>query len=206
MDSKFDITSEAALREVIGAEVPGLKDKVSDRLDHYARDFLAKSPFLVLSSADVQGRVDASPKGDAPGFVEVVDDQTLLVPDRPGNKLAFGHLNILSNPNVGLLFLIPGTPETLRINGRATINSDPRVLDQLAARGKPATIVLRVQVQEVFFHCAKAFIRSALWQADSWPDRHRVSFGEMFAARRGDDDSVAKVVDDMISVDYTDNL
>ena len=206
MNPDYNITSEAALREVIGAEVPGLKDKVLDHIDDYARAFIAKSPFLVLSTADAEGNVDASPKGDGPGFVQVADDGTLWLPDRPGNKLAFGHLNILVNAKVGLLFMIPGTPETLRINGRATLNCDPDVLAQLAARGKPATLAVRVDVDEVFFHCAKAYIRSQLWQPDSWQQRHRVSFGEMFAAQRNQPAAVAEAVDDMIEADYRDNL
>ena len=206
MNPDYNITTEAELRQVIGDEVPGLQDKVLTQLDDYAQTYIAKSPFLVLSTADAQGNIDASPKGDGPGFVHVADSTTLWVPDRPGNKLAYGHLNILSNPRVGLLFMIPGTPETLRVNGRATLNSDPQVLRHLSARDKPATVALRVEVDEIFFHCAKAYIRSRLWQPDSWPQRHRVSFGEMFAAQRNQSDEVAKAVDDMVEADYRDNL
>ena len=138
--------------------------------------------------------------------MHIADDKTLWIPDRPGNKLAFGHTNILTNPNVGLLLMIPGTPETLRINGRGTLNRDPEVLALLAARGKPATLALRVDVAEAFFHCAKAFIRSNLWQPESWPERHRVSFGEMFARQRNQPEEVAAAVDEMIAADYRENL
>ena len=227
MNTEYDITSVEALRGVVGDETPGLKDKVIDHLDSYACDFLAKCPFVVLSTTDAQGRVDASPKGDAPGFVHVADDRTLWLPDRPGNRLVFGHLNVLENPQVGLLCLIPGTSETLRINGRGTLNADPAVLQQLAAREKPATLALRIEVEEVFFHCAKAFIRSKLWKADEWPERHKVSFGEMFAQRiqqqQGDSadqsesqkqqqdqqqqqQQLAQMIDTAVETDYRDNL
>ena len=203
---EHQITSVAQLRGVIGDEVPGLADKNIDHLNDYAREFLAKSPFLVLSTSDANGQIDASPKGDAPGFVHVLDDKTIVVPDRPGNKLAYGHLNVLQNPRVGLLCMIPGTPETLRINGHATLSADPELLAQLAARDKPATLALRVEITEVFFHCAKAFIRSSLWQPEQWPERHKISFGEMYAKQRGADDSMAEAIDEAVADDYRNNL
>ena len=172
------IRTKEELRSVIGNEIPGLNEKNIDHLDQHALDFIAKCPFLILSTADQNGRCDASPKGDAPGFVQILNDRTLLIPDRPGNKLAYGHQNILSNPQVGLLFMLPGTSETLRVNGSAKLDASPTVLENLSARGRPAVLAIRVEVQECFFHCAKAFIRSGLWQQSSWPERpHRVSFG-----------------------------
>ena len=135
--------------------------------------FIERCPFLVLSTSDRSGRVDASPKGDAPGFLSVVDEKTLLIPDRPGNRLAYGHLNVLENPQVGLLLVIPNTSETLRINGKAELSADPELLESLAARGKPAVLAIRVTVEECFFHCGKAFIRSGLWKPDEWGARHR---------------------------------
>lgn len=191
---------------MIGDEVPGLAAKNIDHLNDFAVDFLARSPFLILATSDASGHVDASPKGDAPGFVEIADSRTILIPDRPGNKLAYGHLNILSNPQVGLIFMIPGTPETLRINGEAELSADPAMLEQFAARGKPATLVLRVTVAEAFFHCAKAFIRSSLWQPDSWPERKKISFGEMFAAQEGAGKEAARAVDAAVEQDYETNL
>jgi PPOX class probable FMN-dependent enzyme len=163
----------------------------------------------VLSTADAAGNIDASPKGDAPGFVLIEDEQTLVIPDRPGNKLAYGHLNILANPKVGVLFMIPGTPETLRVNGQASLTADPDLLGQLAARGKPATLAIRIQVEECFFHCAKAFIRSALWKPESWPERQKISFGRMLAKSLGtgtDDSASAAAIDEMVESDYRDNL
>ena len=226
-DPAFDIRTEAQLRAVIGDEVPGIADKNIDHLDQFALDYISKSSFLMLSTADAQGNMDTSPKGDAAGFVEAVDAHTLLIPDRPGNKLAYGHLNILQNPQLSLIFLIPGTPETLRVAGLGSLTADPAVLARLAARGKPATLALEVKVTEVFFHCAKAFIRSKLWQPESWSERHKVSFGEMFAKNRrakmasadkdespglsiGDSDTpdevLAEVIDSAVEQDYRENL
>ena len=200
------IKTEEELRAVIGAEIPGLSEKVEARLNDFAVDFVARSPFLVLSTADGEGRLDASPKGDAPGFVAVEDDRTLLIPDRLGNRLAYGHRNILVNPHVGVLFMIPGTPETLRVNGRATLTADGSLVERLAARGRPAVLVIRVEVEEVFFHCAKAFLRSRLWQPDAWGEPHKVSFGKMFARRRNASAETAAAVDQAIERDYRENL
>ena len=200
------ITDNDGLRAVVGAEFPGLSEKNQDHLNEFAIDFLARAPFLVLSTADQQGNIDASPKGDGPGFVVVENDRTLVIPDRPGNKLAYGHQNILSNPKVGVLFMIPGTPETLRVNGTATLTADPDLLERFATRGKPAVLAIRVHVEEGFFHCAKAFIRSGLWKHEAWPERHKVSFGKMFAKQRGGDAESAKQLDAAIEADYRDNL
>jgi len=200
------IQSLEQLRAVIGDEIPGLHEKNIDHVDEFARDFIEKSPLIILSTADVSGRMDASPKGDAPGFVEVLNEHTLLIPDRPGNKLAYGHQNILSNPNVGILFIVPNTRETLRINGRAELSCEPDLLQQLAARDKPATLVIRVFVDECFFHCGKAMLRSKLWDSSTWQENFRVSFGEIFAARKVAGSDVAKSIDQRIEADYRDNL
>ncbi len=203
---KHSITTIEQLREVVGAEIPGLAEKNQSSLNEFAIDFLTRCPFLVLSTADAEGKVDASPKGDAPGFVHVEDERTLIIPDRPGNKLAYGHLNVIDNAQVGILFMIPGTPETLRVNGRAELTSDPALLEQLAARGKPAILAIRVHVDECFFHCAKAFIRSELWQPDAWPERQKISFGRMYAKQRGADEAAAREIDAFVEADYRDNL
>ena len=201
------IRTREELRSVIGNEIPGLNEKNIDHLDQHAIDFIAKCPFLILTTADQNGRCDASPKGDAPGFVQIINDQTLLIPDRPGNKLAYGHQNILGNPQVGLLFMVPGTSETLRVNGSAELDASPTVLESLSARGRPAVLAIRVEVQECFFHCAKAFIRSGLWQHSAWPEEpHRVSFGNMFAERRNLNAEDARNIDLNIQADYKTNL
>lgn len=200
------IKTEQELRAVIGEEIPGLSEKVEARLNDFAVDFIARAPFLVLSTSDGAGRLDASPKGDAPGFVAVEDDRTLLIPDRLGNRLAYGHRNILVNPHVGVLFMIPGTSETLRVNGRATLTADGDLVERFAARGRAAVLVIRVEVEEVFFHCAKAFLRSRLWQPDAWGEPHKVSFGRMYAKRMNAPEESAALVDAAIERDYRDNL
>ena len=200
------IATEADLRAVIGPEPPGLAEKNQPCLDAFAIEFIGKSPFLVLSTADREGRIDASPKGDAPGFVVVEDERCIVIPDRTGNRLAYGHRNVLENPRVGVLFMIPGTPETLRVGGRAELTAEPALLARLAARGKPAVLAIRVQIEEVFFHCAKAFLRAQLWQPETWQERHEVSFGKMYAARKKAAASTAKAIDAAIAADYRDNL
>lgn len=200
------IRSVEELRQVVGDTLPGLALKNQPLLDETAVDFLSRSPFLVLATSDADGNLDASPKGDGPGFVLVEDERTLVIPDRPGNKLVYGHLNILRNPKVGVLFLIPGTPETLRVNGTAELTRDPELLARLAARGRPAVLAIRVRVEECFFHCAKAFLRSGLWKPDTWPERMRISFGEMLVKRSSADPEAARTVDAAVEADYRDNL
>lgn len=206
----FRIETIDQLVETIGESVAGAELKVGASIDPRSRAFIERAPFLVLSTADVEGNVDASPKGDEPGFVTIPDEHTLLIPDRPGNKLAMGLRNVLTNPHVGVLFMVPGTNETVRVNGRAELTRDPELLERMAARGKPATLVVRVSVDECFFHCAKAFIRSHLWKPETWPERQRISFGEMFADRIGGTSDeraqVKDVVDTMVERDYCDNL
>jgi len=207
MTDPHRIENVSQLRERMGQASPATAAKVDDRLDAFGRDFIARAPFLVLSTADAHGRQDASPKGDAPGFVEVVDDRTLLIPDRKGNRLLYGLENILANPAVGLLFMVPGCEETLRINGRAEITADPELLQRLAARGQDALVAIRIEVQESFFHCAKAFRRSALWKPETWQP-HRVSFGEIFAAKaqKPGDPAIVENIDAAIEQDYQENL
>jgi uncharacterized protein len=162
------ITDLAALRAHFGPASELVARKCLPRLERYSRMFIALSPFLVLATADSDGNADASPRGDAPGFVQVLDDTALLLPDRPGNRRVDSFSNVLANPGVGLLFFIPGIDETLRVNGRASIVTDAAVLGPLAAQGKVPGTGLRIAVEEVFFHCGKALIRSKLWD----PARH----------------------------------
>ncbi|MGE3832865.1 MAG: pyridoxamine 5'-phosphate oxidase family protein [Parvibaculaceae bacterium] len=141
------------------------------RIDKYARTYIERSPFLTIGTADAAGNADVSPRGDPPGFVRVIDDKTILIPDRPGNNRADTMMNIIANPKVGILFLIPGIDDTLRLNGRAEIIDDPKELASAAVNGKPPKLAIRVHVDEVFFHCAKAFRRSRLWDQSSHEDR-----------------------------------
>ena len=130
----------------------------------------------------------------------------MLIPDRKGNKLIFSLQNILANPRIGILFLVPGTEETLRVHGTAELTSDPEIVKRLAARGQPALLAIRVTVEKCFFHCAKAFKRSQLWKPESWPSRLRISFGKMLAPKLGGDGALAKQIDDLVETDYKENL
>lgn len=203
----MEITDIEGLRDIISEPSPALEAKNIPYLDAFAREFIEKSPFIILSTSDGEGRCDGSPKGDAPGFVEVVDEYTLLIPDRPGNRLAYGHKNILANPNVAVLFCIPGTTETLRVSGKAVLTADPAILDRLAARGKPAVLAIHVTVEESFFHCSKAFIRSNLWEPEQLvTPPHKVSFGEIYRARLGISDDEVKALEESLEDEYLNNL
>lgn len=164
----------AALRQRYGEIHPLARDKVLPGLDRHARAFIALSPFLVLGTADAAGNQDTSPRGDPPGFVQVADDRTLLIPDRPGNRRVDSLANIAAHPKVGLLFLVPGFDETLRVNGSARLSEDPALLARLAVQGRPALLAIVVTVEEVFFHCSKAFIRSRLWDPAARVERSRM--------------------------------
>jgi uncharacterized protein len=163
------VGSEAELRAVVGQPSDLALKKQITALDDHCRAFIARCPFLLLATANAAGQCDVSPKGDAPGFVRVLDDTHLVIPDRPGNKRLDGMRNILENPHVGLIFLVPGRGETLRVNGRATIVRDAAILESLTAMGKRPLLAIGVTVEEVFLHCAKAFKRSRLWQPEAWP-------------------------------------
>jgi uncharacterized protein len=202
----YRITTVEQLTAIIGAPNPITPKKVLSALDEYAIEFIGRAPFLVIGTADADGSLDVSPKGDGPGFVAVEDEHTLLIPERKGNKLMFGFRNILSNPHVGLIFMVPGTNETLRVNGTAEITAEPAVLERLIARGAPALLAVRVTVHECFFHCAKAFIRSALWKPETWGERLRISFGQMLAPKAGMGDDGARQIDQAIAEDYKNNL
>jgi PPOX class probable FMN-dependent enzyme len=173
IDQKPPIRTQDELRDEFGAVNPLADKKVLNHLDRFCRQFIALSPFLILASGDGEGRADASPRGDAPGFVAVLDDRTLLIPDRVGNKRVDSFGNILQTPGVGLIFLVPGINETLRVNGRASLTRDAVLLTPLAAQGRVPTVGLFVEVDEAFFHCGKALIRSKLWDASTQIERSR---------------------------------
>jgi PPOX class probable FMN-dependent enzyme len=176
------ITDARALREQYGTVHPLAVRKVLSRLDAHCRAFIALSPFAVLATSDGGGHVDASPRGDAPGFVSVVDDTTLLLPDRPGNNRVDSYGNIVAHPGVGLLFFVPGINETLRVNGAARIVTGADLLGPLAAQGKTPKAGLLIEVQEVFFHCAKALMRSHLWDPATQVERSTFpSLGKIIA-------------------------
>ena len=173
------------LRESYGAPSERSLKKQLNRLDKHCRDFIARSPFLVIASADPSGRCDASPKGDAPGFVQVIDDTTLMIPDRLGNNRIDTLANLLARPGIGLIFFVPGINETLRVNGRACITTDPALLEPLAVNGKVPRSAILVTAEEIYFHCGKALIRSDLWN----PDKQ---------VRRSDFPSLGRILADQI--------
>ena len=200
------IETIAQLRDVVGHPHPATEQKKSAELTRDAIHFISTSPLLLLATSSANGATDVSPKGDDPGFVSVDEHNNLLIPDRRGNRLVDGHLNILQNPEVGLIFIVPNTRETLRVNGTAELIADEHLQKTMANQNHPAVLITRVKVRECFFHCGKALIRSHLWQPDTWPAKNRVSFGRQFVERSGADAALADVIDADIELDYRDNL
>ncbi|MET7465483.1 pyridoxamine 5'-phosphate oxidase family protein [Nonomuraea sp. NPDC005501] len=169
--SWVEIDSESELRELLGDVMPRAATKERARLHERDRQWLAASPFCLIATSGADGSCDVSPKGDPAGFVRVLDDTTIAIPDRPGNRRADGFRNILTNPNVGLIFMIPGRNETLRINGRARLVREAPFLDEMVVTNHRPQLALVVEIDQIFFHCAKAFLRSSLWKPDAWkPD------------------------------------
>ncbi|HET8576594.1 MAG TPA: pyridoxamine 5'-phosphate oxidase family protein [Methylomirabilota bacterium] len=165
------VKSKDELREIFQMPTERAVLKEHRELDEHDRAFIARSPFLLLATANTAGQCDVSPKGDAPGFVLVLDERHLVVPDRPGNNRLDGMRNILENPHVGMIFLIPGREETLRVNGRAWIVRDLSILERCTMMGKRPPVGIGVEIEECYLHCPKAFRRSKLWELEQWPDR-----------------------------------
>jgi PPOX class probable FMN-dependent enzyme len=165
------VQSEAELRDVVPApaeDAPPLRKQI-DHLDPHCRDFIARSPFFLLATASSAGDCDASPRGGPPGFVRVLDERRLVVPEYPGNRRADSHRNLLENPRAAMLFAIPGLRETLRVAGRACITRDEQLLAGMGVNGRTPKLGIGLEVEEAFIHCAKAFIRARLWEPESWP-------------------------------------
>ena len=165
---RCEVNNVDELRAIVGEPDQYVANKVKDRLSPIQRDWLAHSPLGFVATTDADGRVDVSPKGDPPGFVHVIDDTTIAIPERPGNRRVDGHLNVLERPYVGTLFLIPGRGDTLRINGTARILADADYFEAMTVKGKRPILALEIDVEEVFFHCAKAFLRSDAWDPSTW--------------------------------------
>jgi hypothetical protein len=181
------VSDAVRLRELVGGE-PAERSvrKQTDRIDEHARRFLAESSFCVLATSGADGRCDATPRGDETGFALVLDERTLALPERPGNKRLDSLLNLLENPHAGLLFLVPGVTHTLRVNGTARIVADADFFDRMTVYGKPPVLAIVVTVEEAYFHCSKAFVRSRLWQPDAWPQPGAVpSLGRVMRAQVG---------------------
>ena len=166
MSTRVETVEE--LVRLVGEPLPRVRDKARSALHELDRAWIAASPFCLVATADADGRCDVSPKGDPAGFVAVLDDRTIAIPERPGNRRADGFRNILANPQVGVLFVIPGRGDTLRVNGRAHLVSDAPWFDDLVVNGHRPVLSTVVEVEEVFHHCAKAFMRSRLWHPESW--------------------------------------
>ena len=173
------ITTIAALRSRIPeANAPTLA-KISTQLDDQARAFIQRAPLLFMATRDRDGGVDVSPKGDAPGFAQIEDDTTLLLPERPGNNIALGLQNILATRSIGLIFVLPGTGETFRVNGEASLHDDEDLLSRLGTPERPALLAIRVRILRCFFHCARAFNRGKIWHPESWDAPQKISFGRI---------------------------
>jgi PPOX class probable FMN-dependent enzyme len=184
-----EITTEAELRELLGTPLPTVAGKDRPALDDVDRQWLAASPFCLVATSGADGSCDVSPKGDPPGFVVVLDDATIALPERAGNRRADGFRNILQNPHVGLVFLLPGRGDTLRINGRARLVRDPELLDRMVVKGHRPLLATVVEIEQVYYHCAKAFLRSSLWDPESWhpgavPSRAQIAVRQERAGER----------------------
>jgi uncharacterized protein len=180
VDDLVDVASAAELRELLGEPKPTARDKERTSLHPLDIEWLAASPLCFVATSDADGNCDVSPKGDPPGFTLVLDETTIALPERPGNKRADGFHNILSNPHVGLVFLVPGRGDTLRINGRARLVRDAPFFDRMLVKGHRPVLAVVVDIDQIFYHCPKAFLRSQTWKPESWqpdalPSRARFS-------------------------------
>ena len=195
------LETEADLRALLGEPTPVVCAKITDRLNPLTRQFIERSPFVCLATADAEGHCDVTPRGDPAGFVRILDDTTLLMPERPGNKLADSLRNILSNPHVGLLFVVPGVGDTFRVNGRATLTTDEALLTPSAVEGKVPKVGILIDIESAFTHCSKAFLRSELWNPQRFVERaalpsagqiHREIQGDGFDAEKYDAERAAR--------------
>ncbi len=194
------------LRAVLGEPREATKAKVLSHLDEQSADFIRASAFAIVATVSRDGTVEASPKGDEPGFVRIENETTLLMPERPGNNLAFGLTNMLETGRIGLIFLKPRTGETLRITGRAEIFDDADLRESLGTAERPALLAIRIHVERCYFHCARAMLRSKLWDPESWPPAQRILFGKIIAPRVGGDEAMAQAIDARVETGYSTNL
>ncbi|WP_329108918.1 pyridoxamine 5'-phosphate oxidase family protein [Micromonospora sp. NBC_01699] len=192
-DDLVEVTSHDELRELLGAPLPRVAEKARKSLHDYDRRWLAASPFCLMATAGADGSCDVSPKGDPAGFTLVLDDTTIVIPDRLGNRRADGFHNVLDNPHVGLVYLIPGRGDTLRINGRARLVRDAPFFPRLAVKGRVPVLALVVEIEEVFYHCSKAFLRSDLWQPEHWHPEAVPPRAQIAKALERPDDSVEEL-------------
>lgn len=174
------IRSEEELRATIGSPAELVLGKISDRLNHLTRQFVERSPFVCIATASPEGGLDVSPRGDPAGFVRILDERSLLLPDRPGNRIADPLTNLLADPRIALLFLVPGVGDTFRVNGRAQIVDDPQLLEESAVEGRVPKLGILVHVEQCYTQCQKALLRSELWNPERFVDRSELpSAGEL---------------------------
>jgi PPOX class probable FMN-dependent enzyme len=202
----FVIADEHALRSLYHPTHPLAALKCLTSLDKHAQDFIRRSPFMCVGTQGVDGKADVSPRGDPIGFVQILDEHTLAIPDRPGNNRLDTLVNILANPSIGLLFIIPGFDDTLRVNGRARLVTDPGILKTMAVEGRTPKLAILIDVQEAFLHCAKAFRRSHLWDPHHFQDRNgmpslsKIIMDQTTGAPT--DDGEMRKLDDQLEDDY----
>ncbi len=200
------VTTEAELRAIVKEPGQSAWDKDIGRIDEHARTIIAHSPFMLVATSNPDGTCDVSPKGDPPGSVLVLDDHRLVFADRPGNHRLDSFRNLLGNPHLGLLFIVPGMTETLRVNGRGTIVSDGPFFDDLVVQGKRPRLAVLVEVEELYMHCSKAFLRASLWKPETWPDRSCLpTLGRIVKDQMGLKDISAETIDEGLAVDAKTN-
>jgi len=202
----YQITTAEELTKLIGEPIDLVKEKVGVELDEDMVEFISKSSLVFISTIDSQGNPDISPKGDPAGFVMVKENSHLCIPDRPGNKLMFGFHNLLANPSIGLIFVVPNLRETLRIKGKAILSNDPELLDGMSVGGKPAVLATKVSVEECFFHCGKAMIRSKVWQPESWQERSKSPIVTQMAKKLDADQQLTDLIESEIESNYENEL
>lgn len=200
------ITNLEQLRARVGEPHPLVSNKLLKSMDAMAHRFISRAPFAMLATADKNGHPDVSPRGDGPGFAIIADDNTLYLPERPGNKLAFSLQNILVNPNVALIFIIPGVSETYRVHGTARIVDNEDILDRFIADKRKPLCAIEINVSLCFLHCGKAMIRSDLWSAEAQESEMSFKFGAVTARESGGGKDVEDMVDKIVAEDYRDNL
>ena len=204
MKDQHIVSTIEQLREIIPAPSQTIHRKIATNLDSNAQQFIRESPLLFVATTDGRFNLDVSPKGDAPGFVRVENASALLIPERPGNRLTYGFQNLIETGTIGLIFLIPGVRETLRVNGTATLTRDPSLLQEFISNDKPALLCTRVIIKECFFHCGKALIRSKLWQPEVWRNGEAKDLAvKQFAETFKTTESAFR---DMLEQDYRANL
>lgn len=203
---RYAITEHKQVTEVLGEPPDFILAKLSDHVDESAKQFIAGAPLAFLATHDSDGRADVSPKGDAPGFVKVVDSTTLMIPERKGNNLADGIRNMIDTGRIAMIFVVPGQRETLRINGTAVITTDPILLDRLSAAGKPSLLATIVTVEECFFHCGKALIRSRVWNPESWKTETESLMVKQTVEAMGGDPDLSPLIAATIEQNYIEDL